>query len=143
MVPVDDSGLDELDIDECRARLRREPIGRVGIAVDAEPLVLPVNHAFRDDTVHFRTRAGSTLDRAAGRRVAFEVDGTDAEFHLGWSVIVVGTLEPVPGSEIADAERLPLAPWAAGVRSRWMRIRADRITGRSIRAHRGSMPERA
>ena len=81
----------------------------------------------------FRTDAQSMLHRAHERTVAFEIDGIDRHYHLGWSVLVVGHLDQVTdSSEIARLTTLPLGPWAPGLKAEWMLIRPDTITGRSI-----------
>ena len=128
------TGLDVVSYDECVALLLRCPVGRVGVHLAGHPpVIFPVNYAFDDHDVVFRTNPSSTLHRAAGHTVAFEIDGIDRLYHLGWSVMVVGTLDAVTEyTEIAALSGLPLGPWAPGPSPQWMRIRPDSITGRSI-----------
>jgi hypothetical protein len=91
----------------------------------------------------FRTDDGTKLHAADGRRVAFEIDGVNAPYHEGWSVLVVGTAfqehDPV---RIRTLERLPLGPWAPGRRPHWMRIQRSAVTGRRINrlADNGGLP---
>jgi hypothetical protein len=73
------------------------------------------------------------LYAAKDRRVAFEIDGADAVYHEGWSVIVVGIaheeLDPARQRELA---RLRLSPWVSGPKVHWMYISGGAITGRRI-----------
>jgi ABC-type dipeptide/oligopeptide/nickel transport system permease subunit len=69
-----------------------------------------------------------------GRGVAFEVDGYDAELGEAWSVVVKGwahELERV--EELLHAEDLPLFPWNASPKGRWVRIEPEDVTGRRFR----------
>ena len=57
-----------------------------------------MNHVVDGSSVVFRTAEGTKLDAANGRRVAFEIDGTDGGADGGagdgsgraWSVVVKG-----------------------------------------------------
>jgi len=126
--------MDVLTYDECVALLTRVPVGRVGVhLVDQPPVIFPVNYVFDGHDVVFRTDTASMLHRADGHTVAFEIDGIDRPYHLGWSILVVGRLEEVTDPAERDAlVAAPLGTWAPGPKSRWMRIRSDTITGRSI-----------
>lgn len=128
------TGLDVLSYDECFDLLTRAPIGRVGVQlVGHPPTILLVNYLLHDGQVVFRTDTSSMLHRADHHTVAFEIDGIDRLYHLGWRVVVVGTVEEVTDpSELADLATLPLGPWAPGPKTHWMRIRPDSVTGRSI-----------
>ena len=133
--PFDSSGLAILSFEECLARLRSAPVGRVAFLSAGEPMVVPVNHGLDGASVVFRTAIGSKLfaaDRGAG--VAFEVDGHDAERRVGWSVLVRGVAETVEApQDIARLETLGVRAWARGVdRPYWVRIRAAEVTGREI-----------
>ena len=73
--PLDDHGLQILDLEECMRLLGTASIGRVGLHWDALPTVLPVNFVLDGDRVVFRTGRGAKLAAAAaGNVVAFEVD---------------------------------------------------------------------
>jgi nitroimidazol reductase NimA-like FMN-containing flavoprotein (pyridoxamine 5'-phosphate oxidase superfamily) len=128
------TGLDVLSFDECLGLLARSPIGRVAVHLDEHPpAIFPINYVFDEHNVVFRTDTLSMLHRAHQHTVAFEIDGIDRLYHLGWSVLVVGTVEEVTSrSELAALATLPLGPWTPGPKSHWMRIRPDTITGRSI-----------
>jgi hypothetical protein len=130
----DGTGLDVLSYDECVALLARCPVGRVGVHLAGhQPVIFPVNFAFDDHNIVFRTNESSMLHRASEHTVAFEIDGIDRVYHLGWSVLIVGTLQEVTRqSEIVAFSGLPLGQWTPGPRNRWMRIRPETIAGRSI-----------
>lgn len=101
-----------------------------------EPLVLPVNHAYVDGAVVFRTSVGEKLAAAQrGAPMSFEVDDWDAATRSGWSVVVRGTAEVVYEPEIVERyESLGLVSWASpGHEARWVRIRPTEVTGRALR----------
>jgi nitroimidazol reductase NimA-like FMN-containing flavoprotein (pyridoxamine 5'-phosphate oxidase superfamily) len=124
----------ELTKGECFELLAREQLGRVAVVDDCGPIVLPVNFVLDRHMVVFRTDEGTKLDAAIrGSRVAFEIDGTDAAAHTGWSVMVRGeAVEVTDPAELARLRRLPLSPWAPGAKSRYVRILPAVLTGRRI-----------
>jgi nitroimidazol reductase NimA-like FMN-containing flavoprotein (pyridoxamine 5'-phosphate oxidase superfamily) len=107
------TGLDVLSYDKCVDLLARSPIGRVGVHLEGHPpAILPINYAFDDEhDIVFRTDTASILHRAQHHTVAFEIDGIDRLYHLGWSVLVIGTVEEVTDRpELAALANLPLGP---------------------------------
>lgn len=121
---------------ECLSMLARCSVGRIGIVVDGQPVVLPVNYALDGDCVLFRTSESSVLNQAAGENVAFEVDRIDDANRSGWSVMVQGRAIDI--SDTIDAtsrrlRRLQVISWAPGSRHNWFIIRPSAITGRRIR----------
>ena len=96
--------------------------------------MLPVVYALLDGDVVFRTAPGEKLIAAAlNRTVAFEVDQYDVSARSGWSVNVVGTAEEVVGGhELARVRALGLEPWAGEFRDRFVRIRAEAVSGRRV-----------
>jgi uncharacterized protein len=122
-----------LDVDECLRLLADHHLGRLAVTVGLQPMVFPVNYALAGRDVVFRTDIGTKLYSAAGRRVAFEIDGADTTHHGGWSVLVLGVAveeqDPIRRGALA---RLPLEAWRPGPNAHWMRIRSDAITGRRI-----------
>ena len=130
---VSSYGLNVLDREECEALLRTQRVGRVGVCTH-QPLVLPVVHALLDNDVVFRTAPGEKLIAAAlNRTVAFEIDEYDVSARTGWSVIVVGTAEEVVApEELTRVRALELQPWAGEVRDRFVRIRAEEVSGRRV-----------
>jgi nitroimidazol reductase NimA-like FMN-containing flavoprotein (pyridoxamine 5'-phosphate oxidase superfamily) len=124
----------ELTKSECFELLARERLGRVAFVDDLGPLVVPVNFVLDRHMVVFRTGEGTKLDAAVrGSRVAFEIDGADAAMRTGWSVLVRGEAVEVTGAaELARLRRLPLDPWAPGVKTHYVRILPAVLTGRRI-----------
>jgi nitroimidazol reductase NimA-like FMN-containing flavoprotein (pyridoxamine 5'-phosphate oxidase superfamily) len=132
----------ELTRSECFELLAREHLGRVAVVDDRGPVVVPVNFVLDRHVVVFRTDEGTKLDVASrGGRVAFEVDGSDAVAHTGWSVLIRGeAVEVTDPAELARLRKLPLTPWAPGPKARYVRILPAALTGRRISAS-GGPPE--
>lgn len=134
-----DRGIDflEIDRDGCMRMLAAASGGVGRIALSVSPATIrPVNYAFDDQTqsVVFRSALGSKLrEGLSSGTVAFEIDGTDPVDQTGWSVIIVGEAEEVTDPvEIERLEDFELEPWAPGVKTHWVRIRATSASGRRI-----------
>jgi nitroimidazol reductase NimA-like FMN-containing flavoprotein (pyridoxamine 5'-phosphate oxidase superfamily) len=130
--------MDMLSRDECLALLADHQLGRLAVVIDDQPVIFPVNYALEGDAIGVRTDPGLKFDAALLSKVAFEVDGVDAESHEGWSVVVLGS-----GREITDAidaasvrmREAPLVPWAPGDKAQWIKIFSETITGRRLTRH--------
>ena len=130
-------GLEVLDEDECLTLLASADVGRVGVVVDGQPLIFPVNHVLEGRSIIVRTDAGTMLHAASLARVAFQADGFDAGARSGWSVLVQGI-----GFDVTDAldttsehlQTVPVSPWAPGARPRLLRIDVSTISGRRFGA---------
>ena len=129
----------EIDRDGCMRMLAAGSggVGRIALSPSAAPPVIrPVNYAFDDRTqsVVFRSALGSKLRGGlSSGTAAFEIDGTDPVDRAGWSVILVGEAEEVTDpAEINQLEDFELEPWAPGVKTHWVRIRATSASGRRI-----------
>ena len=84
---TDRRGLKVLCVEECRRRLRRAVVGRVGFLRDREVAILPVNHVVDGTDIAFAPAGVPRCRRPVeAGRVAFEVDGYDADASSGWSV---------------------------------------------------------
>ena len=129
----------ELTRSECFELLAQEHLGRVAVVDDRGPVIFPVNYILDRHTVVFRTGEGTKLDAASlGRRVSFEVDGTDPAARTGWSVVVRGeAAEVTDRAELERLRELPLRAWAPGARNRYVRILPSALTGRRIAAPDG------
>lgn len=138
---TDRNGLEILDRAECLALLRQATIGRVGVSIGALPSVLPVNFRLVDETVVFRTGAGSKLDAATrGAVIAFEADAVDPVDHTGWSVVVTGIAEELDPAEWADPIMASAIPrWAPEGDARLVALSTEVVSGRRI-AHRRPDP---
>jgi nitroimidazol reductase NimA-like FMN-containing flavoprotein (pyridoxamine 5'-phosphate oxidase superfamily) len=125
-------GMTILDTHTCLGLLRSSDVGRLAVAITNHPDIFPINYVVDRGTVVFRTAEGTKLAAALlGRGVAFEVDGYDAEAGDAWSVVVKGhAVEIERMYELFDALDLPLFPWHAGPKHRFVRIEPMEITGR-------------
>lgn len=138
MAAVD--ALEVLDEDESLALLGAAEVGRVGVVVEGQPVIFPVNHVLDGRSIIVRTDSTRMLQAAALARVAFEADGFEAGGRSGWTVLVEGI-----GSDVTDAldttsehlQTLRVTPWAPGPKSRLLRIDVRNITGRRFAGERG------
>jgi nitroimidazol reductase NimA-like FMN-containing flavoprotein (pyridoxamine 5'-phosphate oxidase superfamily) len=125
----------ELSYHDCIELLRVERVGRIGIVVDDQPIVLPINYRLVEtDAVTWiavRTRPGNVLDQP-GTRAAFEIDGFDRAAQRGWSVLVRGELLRVDCDAADFRARFDPAPWVEEERESWLVIDPFMITGRVI-----------
>jgi uncharacterized protein len=134
-VRLDDATrLEDLGPEECLRLLATQHLGRIGMVVDGQPMVLPVNYALLGETIVFRTARGSGFDRLVRRaEVVFEIDHADPAFHSGWSVIGRGTAEGIDERiDTAALERLVQRPWARQVPAGWIAVPLRQVTGRRI-----------
>ncbi len=134
-----DRVIEELAEDECLKLISGGGIGRIAYTSRFGPAVLPVNYAWRDGAVVFRTAANSPLDEDlrtgitdADYQVAFEIDSIDPAARQGWSVLIQGPAHHVTGTEEDTVRQAGVEPWAPGDRELFVRIVPRRITGRRV-----------
>jgi nitroimidazol reductase NimA-like FMN-containing flavoprotein (pyridoxamine 5'-phosphate oxidase superfamily) len=122
---------------ECQVLLATVDVGRLGISIMNEPDIFPVNFVADRGGVVFRTAEGTKLAASVlGRAVAFEIDGYDADDGEAWSVVIKGhAVEIEEMYALFDAEELPLFPWHAGSKHRFVRIVPHEVTGRRFRVN--------
>jgi nitroimidazol reductase NimA-like FMN-containing flavoprotein (pyridoxamine 5'-phosphate oxidase superfamily) len=136
--PLDPGSLDELSSAECWRLLSTQPVGRVAVIIGHYPLVFPVNFAVDDQTIVYQTGLGAKLYAIHRSNVTFEVDEIDPAHHSGWSVMVKGVAQELTVKRdrraLCRAELGGATPWAPGGRDHFVRIVADQVTGRRIRA---------
>jgi nitroimidazol reductase NimA-like FMN-containing flavoprotein (pyridoxamine 5'-phosphate oxidase superfamily) len=127
-----EQGITVLDQHECWELLRSAEVGRLAVSILERPDIFPINHVVDRGRIVFRTAAGTKLAAAVlGRAVAFEVDGYDPAKGEAWSVVVKGRARELEAmQEVVDALELPLFPWSAGPKPRFVRIDPDSVTGR-------------
>ena len=128
--------LEVLSEDECKRLLQTADLGRVAFVFDGRPQIFPVNYAFDDGVVVFRTSPGFKLEQGPYRYAAFEVDQLDRGTGVAWSVVVQGTAHDISETIDSRSERLRklvVKPAAPGDRRDWMGIYADRISGRRFK----------
>jgi hypothetical protein len=126
------TGTTILEVHECWALLRSAEVGRLAVAIMNRPDIFPVNHVVEGGALVFRTAEGTKLAGAVlGQAVAYEVDGYDAEHGDAWSVVVKGrAVELEDMYEVFDACDLPLFPWHASPKPRFVRTEPASVTGR-------------
>ena len=141
-------GFLEIDRDGCMRILAAASglVGRIAFSMPgSRPSICPVNYAFDGPTesVVFRSALGSRLLAALSSGPAtFEIDGGDPVERTGWSVIIAGQSEEVTDpAEIERLEAFELEPWAPGLKTHWVRIRATSVSGRRIVRPSGAMPD--
>ena len=129
---TDTNAITVLDTHLCLELLRTCEVGRLAVSITDHPDIFPINYVVDRGTVVFRTAEGTKLAAALlGRGVAFEVDGYDADAGEAWSVVIKGyAIEIEQMHEYFDALDLPLFPWHAGPKHRFVRIEPVEITGR-------------
>jgi nitroimidazol reductase NimA-like FMN-containing flavoprotein (pyridoxamine 5'-phosphate oxidase superfamily) len=131
---VDDApnGIVVLEPHDCWGLLRLSDVGRLAVAIMDQPDIFPVNYVVDHGAVVFRTAEGTKLAGAVlGQAVAFEVDGYDPEQGEAWSVVLKGHAVELEGmQDVFDACDLPLFPWHAAPKPRFVRIDPDSVTGR-------------
>jgi uncharacterized protein len=136
---IDGKGSTVLPTVECKRllalRAKEGGVGRLGIATDQAPAVIPVNFTFHGDEILARVGAGFLSSTAAGHLVAFEVDNVDTEAGIAWSVLVRGLatlIESPTEVELASAA-IPLVPEPGDM---VLIIRPDIVTGRRFELQR-------
>ena len=121
------------------------PVGRLIFTVNALPAVRPMNFALVDGLILLRTAAGSAVARkVAGAIVAFEADELDAAACSGWSVTVTGRAALVTDPDAAARYRkVPLVPWAPGIRDQFVTISTELVEGLRVSRPRVTVAGRA
>ena len=129
---TDHVGTTILSTEECYDLLRGEAVGRLAVSIRDHPDIFPINYVVDRGGVVFRTAEGTKLAASVlGRGVAFEIDGLDADAGEAWSVIVKGhAVEIERLDDLLDALDLPLFPWHASPKNRFVRIEPVDVTGR-------------
>ncbi len=119
-----------LTVRECWELLRDEAYGRIAVIGDDGPEIYPINAVVDHGTVVFRTASGAKLAALrADPRVAFEVDGHDAD--SAWSVMIRGRARLVTSLyEGIDVVGLGVTPWQHGPKPEYVRIEPDVVSGR-------------
>jgi len=110
------------------------PVGWLIFTNNALPAVRLMNFVLADGLILMRTAADSTAARKVdGMIVTFEADELDVAACSGWSVTVTGRAALVSDPDVAARyRRLPLVPWAAGVRDQFVTITTDLAEGRRV-----------
>lgn len=136
---IDRNGLEVLDREDCLRLLAGRSLGRLGLSIEALPVILPVNFRLVDDRIVFRTSSGSKFDAATRHAVvAFEVDDMDPFGHTGWSVLVTGVARQVDDpEELAALAGAGIPRWAPSEGEHVVELPLTMISGRRIRYDEG------
>ena len=129
---TDHRGTTVLSTEECLDLLGGASVGRLAVSIRDHPDIFPINYVVDRGGVVFRTAEGTKLAASVlGRGVAFEIDGLDPDAGEAWSVIVKGhAVEIERMYDVVDALALPLFPWHASPKNRFVRIEPVEVTGR-------------
>jgi nitroimidazol reductase NimA-like FMN-containing flavoprotein (pyridoxamine 5'-phosphate oxidase superfamily) len=129
---VDRFGAEVLETNVCWELLREAEVGRLAVTITEHPEIFPVNYVVDGGTIVFRTDEGTKLAGAVhGRPVAFEIDGYDPDRGDAWSVVIKGRATEIERiQDVFDALDLPLFPWHAARKHRFVRIEPFDISGR-------------
>jgi nitroimidazol reductase NimA-like FMN-containing flavoprotein (pyridoxamine 5'-phosphate oxidase superfamily) len=124
--------MEVLDEEQCWELLSTVEVGRLAVAAAGDVDIYPVNFVIDGSELIFRTAEGTKLvEVVLAGRVAFESDGYDPERGRAWSVVVKGQAHDLDRfSEIYHAQDLPLFPWNASPKERFVKITPNQITGR-------------
>ena len=126
-------GIAILEDSTCWQLLAQEEVGRLAVSVGRYPEIFPVNYVVVQRTVIFRTAEGTKLlATVVSPGVAFEVDGYDPEAGEAWSVVIKGHAREIPMYDLLD-DAIPLFPWTATPKSRFVGVVPDSISGRRFR----------
>jgi nitroimidazol reductase NimA-like FMN-containing flavoprotein (pyridoxamine 5'-phosphate oxidase superfamily) len=144
-VRADDGVTEVLDREQCWGLLASVEVGRLAVAAAGEIDIFPLNFVVDDGAVMFRTAEGTKLvEVVLAGRVAFEVDGYAPEEGRAWSVVLKGHAELLDRwSDIYHAQDLPLFPWNASPKERFVRIVPQELSGRRFtvsRTRSGGVP---
>jgi nitroimidazol reductase NimA-like FMN-containing flavoprotein (pyridoxamine 5'-phosphate oxidase superfamily) len=129
---TDRLGMTVLSADECFELMRGEQVGRLAVTIGAHPDIFPINYVVDGEAIVFRTLEGTKLAAAVlTPAVAFEVDGVVEATDEAWSVVVKGRAREIEGiAELLEALDLPLYPWQAAPKHRFVRIVPNEVSGR-------------
>ncbi len=128
------SSLEPLTEEECWELLPAKSVGRLAVVINNTPDIFPVNYKVWEREIYLQTAPGLKLAAAVlNPNVAFEVDAVDERRKFGWSIVVRGQAHELERlDDLMFADDLEVEPWAAGVKSRFLRIETDAITGRVL-----------
>jgi nitroimidazol reductase NimA-like FMN-containing flavoprotein (pyridoxamine 5'-phosphate oxidase superfamily) len=139
---TDRLGVTILEANTCWELLRNAEVGRLAVSIGERPDIFPVNFVVDHGSMVFRTAEGTKLAAAVlGRAVAFEIDGYDADVGEALSVVVKGCATEVERmQDVYDALELPLFPWHAAPKHRFVRIEPEDVSGRRFTVVAGPLP---
>jgi nitroimidazol reductase NimA-like FMN-containing flavoprotein (pyridoxamine 5'-phosphate oxidase superfamily) len=126
---------EQLTVAECQALLDTRDVGRIGWNAGSGPMILPISYTPVNDLLVFRTSPfGLLSELVRPTHVVLEVDDLDVTRHTGWSVLVHGRAEAIASTTLLNHLWTihGARPWAAGMRTVFIGITVEQITGRSF-----------
>lgn len=138
--------IEKLSDEDCWDLLREVEVGRLAVAAAGDIDIFPLNFVVDGRSLVFRSAEGTKLvEVVLAGRVAFETDGYHPDDGTAWSVVVKGTAELLDRfSDIYAAQDLPLFPWNASPKERFVRITPTSVSGRRFtvaRTRSGGTPQ--
>ena len=134
---IDQRGSEILPASECLRLLalaaKEDRVGRLAVAGEQAPLVIPLNFAFHDRGVLVRIGPGRLSELVPGSLVAFEVDRVDPSAGEAWSVLVRGLASAFDGDHVSPGVDAMPQPWVPVPGEMVLFIRPDVLTGRRFR----------
>ncbi|GAA4038501.1 hypothetical protein GCM10023063_24590 [Arthrobacter methylotrophus] len=133
-----DGGLhvaEELSQEQCWELLRSKATGRFGFIEQGRVVILPVNYVVDGQSIYFRTTGdGSIAGAVPSPESTFQIDDSRADRSEGWSVLVSGASSRVEDEDLLTRlwGKVMAEPWAGGARNLFIRIQADRVSGRHV-----------
>ena len=124
--------LEVLSAQECWRLLGEQRVGRIAFTDRALPAIRPLNYVRAGQNLVLRVSGDALGSRLDGQVVAFEVDEIDTAGHVGWSVVVVGTVRMVRSeAEIRRTVMMPLS-WAGADHQDVLLLTVGEISGRRV-----------
>jgi hypothetical protein len=125
--------LERLERHECERLLVTKNIGRLGFGVGGAQRIVVMNYVVTRQHVVLRTAPHTEAAHCLDGPVAFEVDALDEFSFTGWDVLVHGIADALPPDWLRamDVGETP-EPWADGMRSVYLRIPLEHLTGRRV-----------
>ena len=129
----DQGDLEMLSRQECLSLLRGVDVGRVGLSLNALPVILAVRFILAGDDIVFSSPRATVDAALVGTVVCFEADQPGSGNTHGWSVLVTGRAWPLQRSR--ERGTPPAVDESDG---QLVRLSADLVSGR-----RGPLDSRA
>jgi uncharacterized protein len=124
---------EELSVSACREKLKTATVGRLGVSIDALPVVLPIDFAVDGNSIVFRTDPGTKLSAAMNEAVvAFEVDDYDPVAQRGWSVLVQGVARQIRAQSRLDRARSLSLRGGGRAGDAYIEVQMEIVTGRYL-----------
>jgi nitroimidazol reductase NimA-like FMN-containing flavoprotein (pyridoxamine 5'-phosphate oxidase superfamily) len=140
----DQRGSELLSEEECKKLLASAgasgQTGRLAIAREGSPYLIPVNFSYYEGTILIRLGPGFAAHHLDGANVSFEIDDAEPYGRKGWSVLVEGHATLKPYQETARLGRNIPHPIVVSPGVRVFSLRPETISGRCISPVQESQP---